>query len=107
MEKKPTVVERIRALETQLSSAQEWISAERERRASYRPVAPSDVRTALAFAAGLEEEHAQGKLTDSERSAVVLAGVLRELGRLWERVYRSGDQRALDEMGNLLEMHLG
>ena len=107
MDKKQTVAERVKALEEQLSRAQAWIAAEQHRKDSYRPAAPNDVRTALAFADGLRDEHAEGKLTDSERSAVVLAGVLHELGRSWARYLRTGDQGALDDIGNLLERHLG
>lgn len=107
MEKKPTVAARIRALEEALGRAQQWIAVEQERRDSYRPPAPNDVRTALGFADALRDEHAEGKLTDSERSAVVLAATLRELSRSWARYRRTGDQGALDDIGNLLERHLG
>lgn len=90
------------SIDERVAAVESWIKAEQIRRDSYRPPSPNDVRTALQFAAALQDEHDEGKLTDAERSAVVLAGALQQIVRLWE-TYRSDDPDWLEKFTGAIE----
>lgn len=90
--------ERMKRLEGRIATVEDsLVKAEVRRIESMRPPKSDDVKDALRYARALKEEHEQGKLTDSERAAVVLAKALEEAARLWEAVYRDCGTQAMGD----------
>jgi hypothetical protein len=76
-------------IESRLAVVEDWLRKEElQRLESRRPPKPDDVREALCYARSLKAEHEQGKLTDPERVAVVLAKALEQAAALWFHLHR-------------------
>lgn len=94
--------ERMSRLEGRIATVEDsLVKAEVRRIESMRPPTSDDVQAALRYARELKGEHEEGKLTDPERMAVVLAKELERVARLWNKVYREcgpGSQAASDDL---------